>query len=219
LIAKLRSTPVAARVAPFFIFVALTACQDIFGDASKYWLYVGKSFVGLWLIWAVKPVVPEMRWTVSFEAIGVGVAVIVVWIAADPYYGKIIDVKSHWNPYRQFGQESALAWFFIGARILLSSLVVPPIEEMFYRSFMCRYIVKENFEEVSLQTFRWPAFLITSTIFGFVHREWLAGILCGAAYQWLVLRRGHLGDAVTAHGISNLLLGIWVAYKGAWQFW
>ena len=64
-----------------------------------------------------------------------------------------------------------------------------------------------------------PKYFGQSIIFGVVHREWLAGILCGAAYQWLVLRRGHLGDAMTAHAISNLLLGIWVAYKGAWHFW
>ena len=96
---------------------------------------------------------------------------------------------------------------------------MPPIEEMFYRSFLYRYIIKPEFEKVSLQTRHWGAFIITSVLFGFVHREWLAGILCGAAYQWLVLRRGHLGDAMTAHAISNLLLGLWVAYQGAWKFW
>jgi hypothetical protein len=28
-----------------------------------------------------------------------------------------------------------------------------------------------------------------------------------------------LGDAITAHGVTNLLLGIWVVWKGAWNFW
>jgi CAAX prenyl protease-like protein len=63
------------------------------------------------------------------------------------------------------------------------------------------------------------SFLVTSLIFGLSHREWLAGILCGFSYQWLVIRKGHLGDAVTAHAISNLLLGLWVVYQGAWKFW
>ena len=219
IVEKLRSTPTIARVAPFFIFVGLTACQGLLGDSSKYWIYVAKSLVGLWLIWAVKPVIAEMRWTISFEAVLVGVGVIVIWIGADRFYPKFTDVTGYWNPHQQFGQGTALAWFFIGSRILFSTLVVPPIEEMFYRSFMYRYIVKQDFDQVSLKTFHLLAFLITSIIFGVVHREWLAGILCGAAYQWLVLRRGHLGDAMTAHAISNLLLGIWVAYKGAWHFW
>ena len=216
----MRSDPTLARVVPFFIFVGLTACQGLFGEAGKYWVYVGKSIVGIWLVWLILPVVKEIRWTISIEAVLVGVGVIAIWIFADPYYFKLADIKGYWNPHQQFGQGSALAWFFIVARTLFSTIVVPPIEEMFYRSFMYRYLVKEQFETVSLKTFRWPAFLIASVIFGFVHgNQWLAGIICGAAFQWLVLRRGHLGDAITAHAIANLLLGIWVAYKGAWHFW
>ena len=62
-------------------------------------------------------------------------------------------------------------------------------------------------------------FLATALIFGLAHNEWLAGILCGAAYQWLVLRKNRLGDALTAHAITNFLLGAWVVWRGAWNFW
>lgn len=220
IIAKLRSTPLIVRVAPYIIFVALTALQGKFGEASKYWFYLAKTLVGVWLIWVMLPVVKEMRWSFSLEAVLVGVGVIVVWIALDPYYPKLpMAAGPPWNPHEQFGAGSALAWLFIVTRMLGSTLVVPMIEETFFRSFLYRYIVKPNFEEVSLKLFHLGAFLITSVLFGLIHREWLAGILCGMAYQWLVLRKGHLGDAITAHAISNLLLGAWVVYKGAWQFW
>jgi CAAX prenyl protease-like protein len=229
IIAKLRSTPFIARVAPYIIFVALTALQGKFGEASKYWFYLAKTLVGIWLIWAVWPVVKEMRWSFSPEAVLVGVGVIVVWIGLDPFYPKLDELFAKlgweskpakpWNPHEQFGAGSALAWIIIIGRILGSTLVVPPLEEMFFRSFLYRYIIKPNFEEVSLQLFHLRAFLITALLFGFIHQQWLAGILCGLAYQWLVLRKGHLGDAMTAHAISNLLLGAWVVYKGAWQFW
>lgn len=228
--AKLRSSPLVARVAPYIIFVALTALQGQLGEASKYWFYFAKSIVGIWLIWAVWPVVKEMRWSFSLEAVLVGVGVIVAWIALDPLYPKLDELfprlfgsssstPKFWNPHAQFGAGSALAWFFIITRILGSTLIVPPLEEMFFRSFLYRYIVKPDFEQVSLKLFHLGAFLITSLLFALIHREWLAGILCGMAYQWLVLRKGHLGDAMTAHAISNLLLGLWVVYKGAWQFW
>jgi CAAX prenyl protease-like protein len=62
-------------------------------------------------------------------------------------------------------------------------------------------------------------FVVTSLVFGLEHHEWLAGILCGFAYQGLVIWKGRLGDAVTAHGITNFLLGVWVLWRGAWQFW
>jgi CAAX prenyl protease-like protein len=219
LTAKLRSSPMIARVAPYFIFVALTALQGWFGENSKYWFYFAKSIVGIWLIWAILPVVKEIRWTFSLEAVLVGVGVIVIWIALDSYYPKLVQGGKSWNPHEAFGAGSTLAWFFIVARILGSTLVVPPLEEAFFRSFLYRYIVKENFEEVSLKFFHFVPMIISSLLFAFIHREWLAGIFCGIAYQWLVYRRGHLGDAIVAHGISNLLLGLWVVYKGAWQFW
>lgn len=216
---KLRSTPLIARVAPFFIFAALTALQGQFGEEGKYWVYTAKTLVGAWLLWAVWPVVQEMRWKLSWEAIVAGIAIFVIWIGLDPYYPKWMDAAHGWVPFETFGENAALAWFFIAARILGSTLVVPPLEEMFYRSFVYRYIVKPDFTSVPLTLFHPMAFFVTSGLFGLVHREWLAGILCGIAYQWLVIRKGRLGDAMTAHAITNFLLGVYVVYKGAWEFW
>ncbi len=53
-----------------------------------------------------------------------------------------------------------------------------------------------------------------------MHPQWLAGILCGLTYQGLVIRKGRLGDAMTAHAITNFLLGVYVVWKGgaAWKF-
>jgi CAAX prenyl protease-like protein len=124
-----------------------------------------------------------------------------------------------WNPHEQFGAGSALAWLFIVGRMLGSTFVVPPLEEVFFRSFLYRYIIKVEFLSVPLGMFHWTAFLATSAIFGFEHHEWLAGILCGFAYQGLVCWKKRLGDAITAHAITNFLLGAWVIWKGAWGFW
>jgi CAAX prenyl protease-like protein len=100
-----------------------------------------------------------------------------------------------------------------------STIVVPPLEEVFYRSFLYRYIIKVDFQAVPVGAFHWMAFGVTSVFFGVSHYEWLAGILCGFAYQGLVCWKKRLGDAMTAHAITNLLLGIWVVWKGAWNFW
>jgi len=96
-----------------------------------------------------------------------------------------------------------------------STLIVPPLEEVFYRSFLYRYIAKPDFLSVPLNQFLPLPFLATAAVFGFSHNEWLAGILCGAAYQGLVIRKNRLGDAMTAHAITNFLLGLWVVWRGA----
>ena len=99
------------------------------------------------------------------------------------------------------------------------TLVVPPLEEVFYRSFLYRYIANQNFLVRAVEQIFAVAVFRDGDVFGFSHNEWLAGILCGAAYQWLVIRKNRLGDAMTAHAITNFLLGVWIVWRGAWHFW
>ncbi|HEY2328375.1 MAG TPA: CAAX prenyl protease-related protein [Verrucomicrobiae bacterium] len=229
---KLERPPAAVRVAPFVIFVVLTAAQGKFGAASAYWFYLAKTVAGLGMILALRPLITEMRWAFGWEAVAVGVGVFAAWVGIGgewtmqntlwvklglTHAPKIISPA--WNPNEQFGPGSALAGFFIAVRILGSTFIVPPIEEVFYRSFLYRYLAKHEFLDVPLNRFFPLSFLATPLIFGIAHNEWLAGIICGFAFQWLVLRKNRLGDAMTAHAITNFLLGVWVVWRGAWNFW
>lgn len=210
-------SPIAARVAPFFIFVLLTACQGKFGAASAFWFYTAKTIVGGWLIWEMRPFVTEMRWTISWEALAIGILIFALWVGLDPFYRKIFHNAATGNPFD--GTDSSLAWFFIAVHILGMTFIVPPLEEVFYRSFLYRFVANPNFLSVPLNKFLPLPFFATAIVFGFSHNEWLAGILCGAAYQWLVLRKNHLGDAMSAHAITNFLLGAWIVWRHDWHFW
>jgi hypothetical protein len=225
-------SPASARVAPFAVFLVMTFGQGKFGAASAYWFYFAKTLVGAWLIWEMRPFVSEMRWAASWEAAGVGVAVFAAWVGLSGEWTTQNSLwmklgllpppavpPKLWNPQVQYGQGALLAWFFIVVRVAGSTLVVPPLEEVFYRSFLYRSLAKPDFSSVPLNRFLPLPFLATALVFGFVHNEWLAGILCGAAYQWLVIRKSRLGDAMTAHALTNFLLGLWVAGRGAWHFW
>jgi len=213
------SSPISARVLPFLIFVALTVCQGKFGNTSIYWFYLAKTIVGAWLIWEIRPFVSEMRWAFSWEALVVGVGIFAVWVGLDSFYPHFTKNNSGWNPDEQFGAGSAMAWSFILIRIFGSTFIVPPLEEVFYRSFLYRYIANQNFLAVPFNCFLQLPFFVTAIFFGLSHNEWLAGILCGMAFQWLVLRKNRLGDAMTAHAITNFLLGVWIVWKHDWHFW
>jgi hypothetical protein len=132
-------------VGPFLVFVALTALQGSFGENSRYWFYLIKTLAGAWLLYECLPYVGELQWKVSWEACVVGVLVCVMWIGLDGYYPVMGTVDVHWNPHDAFGAGSALAWSFILIRFAGSVLVVPPLEEVFYRSFVYRYIVNADF--------------------------------------------------------------------------
>lgn len=228
ILASIKSSPVLARVIPFAVFIALTYAQEHSGESGRYWIYLAKTVAGAWMIWAVWPAVEEMRWKFSWEAALVGVAMFAIWVSLDPLLIKLGLLNSYpkmklssvpWNPHAQFGDSSALAWMFVAIRIAGSSLVVPPLEEVFFRSFLYRYLAKKDFQSIPLGAFLPVPFVLTAVLFALEHREWLAGILCGVAYQGLVLRKNRLGDAMTAHAITNFLLGLWVVWKGEWHFW
>ncbi len=228
----LSGSPLAARVAPFVIFVLLTAAQGKFGAASAYWFYLAKTLVGLWLIFEIRPLVAEMRWAFSWEAVAVGVGIFAVWVGVS---GEWTTQNSLWVKLglAHSPAKPALIWNpndtirrRLRARVAVRrradfglNFVVPPLEEIFYRSFLYRYIASQEFSVRAAEPFLPLPFLATAAVFGFSHNEWLAGILCGAAYQWLVLRKNRLGDAMTAHAITNFLLGVWVVWRGAWNFW
>jgi uncharacterized protein len=229
---RLEPHPAVARALPFVVFLVLTLFQGRFGPASLYWVYLAKTLVGAYLVWLVWPLLPEMRWRVGWDAVLTGVAVCALWVALGhgwatqeglwAIFGNVDPAPASspaWNPFGQFTDAPALAWFFVAVRVIGSGLVVPPLEEAFYRSLVYRYLVRTEFDRVPLAHFAWRPFLFTSMVFGFAHQEWLAGILCGAAYQWLVIRHGRLGEAMTAHAITNILLGVWVVAVGDWHFW
>jgi hypothetical protein len=219
---KLQASPLLARVLPFVVFLVLTSCQGSFGPESHFWVYLAKCVVGSWMIWVTWPLVSEMRWTISFEAIFAGVLVFVMWVAL-PKFSKPDDT---WNLLKHYESSPAMVWAFAGVRIAGSTLLVPMLEEVFYRSFLYRYILAPNWMFTAHDSFGIKPFLLTSVIFGFTHQHWLAGIICGIIYQSLVLRTNRIGDAITAHATTNFLLGIWVitqgfgyAEKSQWHYW
>ena len=153
--ALLSSSPVWARVAPFAVFILLTSAQGWLGEGGHYWCYLGKTVVAAWMLFAVRSAVAEMRWVWSWQAIVTGVAVFLVWVGLDDLlvrlgfpnsYPKMKLSAAGWNPHLFFGEGSALAWFFIVTRVVGSSLIVPPLEEVFFRSFLYRYVAKVDFQ-------------------------------------------------------------------------
>lgn len=233
LLSDVRKSPVLARAVPFVVFLVLTSLQGTFGESGRFWVYLAKTLVGAWMLWELRSVITEMKWNFSAEAVVVGVLVCVMWVGLDPFYPKqdqlwhLVGMGEDpaknppklWNPFAHFGDGSLLAWFFVVVRLAGSTLVVPPLEEVFYRSFLYRYLVSPDFEKVPLHYRHATALGICTLIFAFTHHQWLAGILCGVVYQFLVFRKGRLGDAITAHAITNLLLGLWVVGRGDWIFW
>ena len=140
----------------------------------------------------------------------IGLVVTVIWIAIDPYYPKLGTAK----PFDPSGR-----WVFIGFRVVGAVLVVPLMEELFWRAFLIRWLVNEDFKKVAIGTYTGASFAITVALFGLEHAQWLAGLICGTLYNWLYYHRRDIGACVVAHAVSNAALAAWVLTTGDWNFW
>jgi uncharacterized protein len=126
---------------------------------------------------------------------------------------------SPWNPLAHFATNPELGWTFLLLRVLGRSLVVPAVEEVFYRSFFYRTLAGPKFNDLPIGVWHAPAFFITSLVFGLAHPgQWLPAIVCGAAYQLLVVTKKRLGDAMLAHATTNLIISGYAIATGQWQF-
>ena len=115
--------------------------------------------------------------------------------------------------------EGRIDWLLVAIRILGAALVVPVMEELFWRSFLMRWVAAPNFESVEPSQLGPKSFIVTVLLFGFEHNLWLAGIVAGAAYSLLYMRYRSLWSPILAHAVTNGLLGIWVVRTGNWSYW
>jgi CAAX prenyl protease-like protein len=104
-------------------------------------------------------------------------------------------------------------------RLFGAVIVVPVMEELFWRSFLIRYLVTPTFTMVPLGTFTPLSFGATVVLFGLEHHLWLAGMLAGAAYNLILYKTRRLWPCILAHALTNLLLGIHVLRTGEWHWW
>ena len=110
-------------------------------------------------------------------------------------------------------------WPLACVRLAGAALVVPVMEELFWRSFVMRWIHQPDFLKVAPAESGLKALAISSVLFALEHHLWFAGLLAGLAYGWLYMRSGNLWVPTLSHAVTNGVLGIWVLHTGSWQFW
>ena len=109
-------------------------------------------------------------------------------------------------------------WPLTLTKLVGSAFVIAPVEEVFFRHFLYKRLVRRDFWNVPLRHFDASAFCWTVLIFTLEHDRPLAAATAGAAYGLLAIYRG-LPAAIVAHVVTNFALGLHVVVNGAWRFW
>lgn len=164
----------------------------------------------------------ELTWTdlrcFSKTAISIltGIAVFVLWINLT-WPWATIGTLNGFDP--SLVSENFTRYLLIISRILGASIVVPIMEEIFWRSWLLRYLVSADFQSVELGRFSFSSFAIGSVLFGMEHNLWFAGIVAGASYSLLLYYSKSLAQCVLAHAVTNFILGLYVIQSSRWEFW
>lgn len=216
-----------ARCVPFAAFMVLLALRGAVPSDGAWgfdprWLYAATVLVvGGLLVWYRREYgefAAQNRPTAGEAALGavVGLAVFALWIRLDAPWMTLGSPSAGFDATRAGG---AIDWPLVAFRWVGATLVVPVMEELFWRSFLMRWIQDPRFESVLPARVGVKAMVLSTFVFMLAHTLWLAAILAGLAYAVLYIRTGKLWVPVIAHAVTNGALGIWVVATGRWAFW
>ena len=109
---------------------------------------------------------------------------------------------------------------FLILRFTLLAILVPILEEIFLRGWLLRYFENPEFWKVRLAELSIRSVAVASIYGVLTHPgEALAAVTWFSLVSWMMLRTGKLWDCIVAHGVTNLLLGLYILYTGSWHLW
>ena len=131
-----------------------------------------------------------LLWLATAPAAGAGDAALIAALAAMP---------------------PALFVLWVGARIVGTAVLVPVIEEFFFRGYVLSRI------DTGGRAMRVLALAVSAGLFAALHDRWLAAALAGLLFGLIYLRRGRIADAVLAHALANAVIAAWAVGQGDWS--
>lgn len=229
-----------AYIVPMAIFLLFTQVGVTWPDYFPH-SYVAKTLivpVALAVLWRYYT---KIQWTHLGLGVIVGVVGLFQWVYFDklvimgfewahahggfldwvPVYGKIpiSGVGDVFNPFEKLGSP-AMAWSFIALRWACAALVVPVMEELFWRDFLWRtMIAPADFKLAGIGERDTKAVWVVALIFATVHIQWITAIVWGLLIAWLLIRTRSLGACIVAHAVTNFLLGAYVLWSRDWYYW
>ena len=202
------------------LFLGITYAEGQF-PANYVFIYFAKIAIVLAaLIWA-RPTWKDIKFDAKQIPLAViaGLVLFVVWIGIEKYlkYPHIGD-RTAYNPFEKI-PDASLRTAFIAVRFFGLALLVPFMEELFWRSFGLRYASQTDFKSLNIGSFTMTGAALCCGVFALSHPEWLPALIFASAMTALVWKTKSVFACFVAHAVTNLALGIYVLTQGAWSLW
>ena len=158
-------------------------------------------------------------------SVAIGALVFLLWIAPEflipgyrshPLFSNSIVGHVHSSLQATALHSSwLLAW-----RTIRAIIIVPIIEELFWRAWLMRWLIDTDFRLVPLGTYAPFSFWMTAILFASEHGPyWDVGLLTGVIYNWWMIRSKSVANCILMHAVTNGILSAYVIATAQWQYW
>ncbi len=217
-----------AYVLPFILYLGFIQVQAAYPEQYG-WLYPATvalvATVTVGLLRGRRLLEPH--WNV-LPGVSVGLIGIALWIglcrlnleqAVTAHLPSWLQAKrTAFNPFERISRPTA-QWAFLAARLVGLVILVPVVEELFWRGFLLRWLTSPNWRQQRLNEFSVQSFVIVTLLFALAHPEWLAAASYCSLLNALLYWRGDLWNCIVAHSVSNLVLAVYILFTGSWELW
>lgn len=211
-------------------FIALDECLRYLSgllhlnisDEFLAWLYLPKAIIVALMLLFFRTFYKEISLQdlnnirTTLLSVCSGVVVFLLWIKMDWTFGGQSSPPG-FNP--GLFEADFLKWLMIAVRCFGAILIVPIMEELFWRSFLLRYLIDNDFEKVRIGQFSLFSFVAVSLLFGLEHHYVFAGIMAGVAFNAIYYYSKSIIQCIVSHATANFCLAVYVLQSGQWQFW
>jgi CAAX prenyl protease-like protein len=176
------------------------------------------------IVFFSRHVLRTVRVTHLLASVLIGVAVCALWIAPDllipGWRDNAIFQNSITGRIKNSIPAGDLTPLMLALRTARAALLVPILEELFWRGWLPRFIQASPFHKVPLGQYTPLAFWATALLFAAEHGPfWEVGLLCGIIYNLWMRHTKSLGDLILVHAVTNLALSLYVIVSKDWRFW
>ncbi len=221
-----------AYVGPFALFIVLQALPGLVRNASpaapwflhspEFWVYpLQTAACAVMLLWYRREYPRALTPVAVLVGLAVGALVFALWISPQAVFHFAPRTNGGFDPTALLATDRHAYLLTVALRFVRLAVVVPWLEEIFWRGFLLRYLIREDFLSVPFGSWTPLSFGVVMLGFTFEHSrpDWPAAFVTGILYNLVAVRTKSLPACVLAHALTNALLGWYVMTTHQWGFW
>ena len=217
--------PIVQWVGPFAVFMALLAAAPYVPLDQPWESVVRVGVLVVALVVFSSNIIRTFRVQHFMGSVALGIGVCALWVAPDLL---VSGWREHWlfqnsitgTITNSISISELTDPAVVTLRIVRAALLVPILEELFWRGWLPRWIVNPDWQKVELGRYTTLAFIGTALLFAAEHGPyWEVGLVCGLIYNWWFWKTKSLGDIVLVHAVTNAALSAFVMVTGKYEYW